>query len=205
MSAEQAPEQIAGPRALEPRDAEDLASAQLEADLRHAAVQRGVKEDAALGAVERLVLQPQDEVLEDLFNLIGARLVIGLHTFAPDGQDVNGWMRRLVAWQRAYKELFHHYAEVYRAPAPDKLRRFVAETNFYNREDALIRLARSMQRGAIAPRPDVDAALEAAGSQSHYARALRQGQMYLRAASAYMDGAIARPALLKRLDITATA
>lgn len=86
-------------------------------------------------------------------------------------------------------------------PDPDKIRRYILEPNFYNPDDPLIALARSIQRGR--PRRDIPlaGALAAAPRQSQYAQALERAWRYLHAASEYFLRRIDEQELEKRCDV----
>ena len=63
------------------------------------------------------------------------------------------------------------------------MRRYIFEANFYNRNDPLIQLARSIQHGKPDRSIDLQEAVEAAASQSQYAQAVRKRYRYLEACS----------------------
>ncbi len=89
------------------------------------------------------------------------------------------------------------YSNAYYKPEPNKIRRFTIDSNFYDRKDPIIALARSIQRGAPDKRFDADTAT----GQSYYAQALRKAHMYLLAASEYFERRIVEKELGERLDL----
>lgn len=139
--------------------------------------------------------------LNDLFDAMGRRLLIQLHTFEPDAEDVDGWLPRLFAWRERQDALFRRYAEAYRSPDPGKVRRYITGANFYDRTDPIIRLARSLQHGAANNKADLDRAIAAANSQSQYAQALRTGYRHLQAASEFFERSIDEQQLKNRLGL----
>jgi hypothetical protein len=123
-----------------------------------------------------------------LFSAMSQRLLMRLHTFQPDVEDVNEWLGRLFAWRARQKALFENFAAACHSPDPAKVRQFVTTVNFYNREDALIRAARSLQRGPLATQEVINAAAQQASSQSLYAQALARGYRKMQAVSEFLKG-----------------
>jgi hypothetical protein len=142
--------------------------------------------------------------LEGALRSLWQRALVGMHTFIPDEQDVEGWLERLFATRQRFYVDIRRYARAYAQPDPDKVRRFLDEVNFYDGGDPLIRLARSIQAGTLGTEIDLPAALpaavSAAATQSQYAQALRRGYLYLEAASGYFEGQIDEEALADALE-----
>lgn len=139
--------------------------------------------------------------VEDLLRAMLQRALIGLHTFIPDRDDIEGWMERLFATRQCFSVDIRRYAEAFAKPDPDKMKRFILDVNFYDRTDPIIRLARSLQHGSADEGIDLADAVQAAESQSQYAQALGKGYLYLQAASYYFDGQLDDDTLRERLDI----
>ena len=133
--------------------------------------------------------------LEDVLRSLWQRALVGMHTFIPDQEDIEGWLERLFRTRQQFYVDIERYAEAFAHPDPDKVRRFLDEVNFYQDRDPLIRLARSIQAGTPETEIDLPAALGAAATQSEYAQALRRGFLYLEAASDYFEGQIEETAL----------
>lgn len=140
------------------------------------------------------------EQLQELFHVASTRLLIGIHTFNPDGGDAYGWMKKMKEWDSNWKALLTQYANVYRSPDAAKWRRFVEQPGFYDRDDAVVRICRSLQNGGLAPETEVRAAMETP-PRGLYGKALRSGFQHLQAASAYVDRSIEKGALAERLEI----
>jgi hypothetical protein len=139
--------------------------------------------------------------LEDLLRAMWQRALIGLHTFIPDRDDIEGWLERLFATRQQFYVDIERYAEAFADPDPDKMKRFVHDVNFYDGTDPIIRLARSLQRGEADEPIDLNDAIEAAASQSQYAQALRKGYLYTQAASEYFERRLDEATLRDQLDI----
>jgi len=125
--------------------------------------------------------------LEDALRSLWQRALVGMHTFIPDQDDIEGWLARLFKTRQQFYVDIKRYAEAFANPDPDKVRRFLDEVNFYRDQDPLIRLARSIQAGTPEIEIDLPLALSAAATQSQYAQALRRGYRYLEAASDYFE------------------
>jgi hypothetical protein len=138
--------------------------------------------------------------IEGALRAMWQRALIALHTFIPDQEDIDGWLERLFKLRQRFYVDLRRYAEAFADPDPDKVRRFIVDTHFYDRQDGLIRLARSIQRGESDGTIDLEAAVRDAASQSQYAQALRRGYVYLQAASGFFEGRIDRDALMDALE-----
>lgn len=114
---------------------------------------------------------------------------------------LNAQSRRDLAHFQARRIDLARYAAAYHSPDPDKLRRYIVEPNFYDPEDGLIALARSIQRGAARTSISLKEALAAAPRQSQYAQALERAYRYLHAASEYFVGRIDERELQIRCDV----
>lgn len=126
--------------------------------------------------------------LASLFTALGQRLLVRLHTFEPDAEDVDNWLARLIAWKEQQQRLFLRYAKVCHSPEPDKVRQFVTQMNFFDCSDPLIRIARSLRRGSLPLASQVEPALEAASGQSQYAQAIQRGYTHLQAVGKFFAG-----------------
>jgi hypothetical protein len=140
------------------------------------------------------------DAVEDLLRAVWQRALLGLHTFIPDPNDIEGWISRLISTRQTWRVDIQRYAEAYANPDPEKLRRFIEEPNFYNPKDPVIRLARSIQHGEPLDM-DVTKAVEAGFSQSQYARALSRGYIYIESATQYWEYYIEEDRLAQMFQI----
>ena len=138
--------------------------------------------------------------IESLFRSVWQRALIGLHTFIPDQEDIDGWLERLFKTRQLFYVDIRRYASAFADPDPDKVQRFIVDVHFYEGQDPLIRLARSIQRGTPDAEIDLQEALEAAASQSEYAQALRRGYLYMQAASDFFERRIDEQTFKDRLE-----
>jgi hypothetical protein len=141
------------------------------------------------------------EALEDLFGVIWQRAMIRMHTFSPDNDNVEVWLERLFEERgRLYVDI-HRYTEALLEPDPDKVRRFIEDVDFYDADDAIIRIARGLQRGEDVKGGAIGDAVAASARQSHYAQAVGKAMGYLQAASDYFERKLDEDTLNERLDI----
>lgn len=139
--------------------------------------------------------------VEGLFIDLWQSSLLGLHQFAQTESSPQSWFDQLLAQRQTFYVDSERYVSLYNDPDPEKMR-FVIETHrFYNRTDPLIRLARSIQQGEPDRSIDLAEAMEAAKSQSHYARALRRGHLYTQATTAFLAGEIDVAELEERYDV----
>ncbi len=137
---------------------------------------------------------------EDLFRTLLQRALVGLHTFIPDREDVEGWLGRLFALQQGFEVDLKRYAAAISRPDPEKVRRFITAVNFYDAGEPIIAAARGIQRGEPVTAGQVREVTRIE-ARSHYAQALRTGYGYLRAASDFFAGDMSPEALRERLDV----
>lgn len=107
-----------------------------------------------------------------------------MHTFVPDVDDIEGWFDRLDQMIREWEQHMEQLASAVVDPDPEKARQSVDQSNFYDEDDALIRLAESIRSGIQPSQDEIDAALSA-DPRSEYARALNQAVRSLRRASQF--------------------
>ena len=129
-----------------------------------------------------------------------SRALLELHTFSPNPQDAEGWIDRLFKLQQVFRVDIERYARAIASPDPDKVRRFIIDTNFYDRQEPIIRVARAIQRNQPVEPSEVASAAEAA-AQTHYGKAVKMSVDYIRAASEFLERQISRDGLGQRLNI----
>ncbi|MGD2174143.1 MAG: hypothetical protein PVJ27_01980 [Candidatus Brocadiaceae bacterium] len=139
--------------------------------------------------------------IEELFRLLAQRALLALHTLMPDPDEADGWLERLFERRQRFRVDIGRYAEAFADPDPDKTRRFIEEINFYDPEEPLIRLARGLQHGEPVESVPLQEALDGAASGCIYARTVRRGCLYLRAANGYFLGRLEEDEVRRRLDI----
>ena len=138
--------------------------------------------------------------LEDLSRVLLMRAYIALHTFQP-GLDILDWMDRFFLLRQNYFISVQQYAEVFTNPNPEKVKRYVVDTNFYNPEDPLIQLARTIQAGNAVDGGRIEEARSRAESQSQYARAVARGCKYVRASSLFFENEMSRAEAIRALEL----
>jgi hypothetical protein len=131
--------------------------------------------------------------LEKLIVPVQQRQLLELQAYVDDDEGFGKWVgltvgggdeRRRMQRFRIDMERFYSARN---KPSVDRMRRFIAEPNFYNRDDHLIKLARAVQKGEPDSSIDLNGALHAAKDQSQYAQAVMRGYEYIEAASDYFE------------------
>jgi hypothetical protein len=142
---------------------------------------------------------------EDMFHGMWRRMLIRMHTFKPGDDDIETWLDNVVKFQQEMRVDLRRYAKAFADPDPDKMRRFIEEPNFYDSDDDIIRLARSLQAGRPDESIDLETALaeadEDTGQASQYAQMIARAFGYVRASSEYWHFEIDMEELCGRLDI----
>ena len=138
--------------------------------------------------------------VEELFHVLLQRSLLQLHTFIPNGEDVEGWLDRLFSLRQRFSVDLKRYAAAVAGLDDGTVQRFVEESGFYDRGAPIIAAARALDRGEAI---EADALRMAAGAEarSHYAQALKLGFGYLRAASDFFTSDMTPEELSRRLDI----
>jgi len=128
------------------------------------------------------------------------RLMVSMHTFTPDGENIEEWIDKAEKFrQKAYVNL-ERYRKAVMEPDPDMMQRFIIEPNFYEPNDPIITAARCLANGE-----DVkikwDELIDEKKATSIYAQALRRAFRYVRAANEYFLYEIELEELRDRMDI----
>lgn len=161
-----------------------------------------VGEQEALDNIENV----SAEDIADAFEVMNLRAQLKIHTFRTDPEDTLNWVERLVKWHRGIGDLSSRYARVYHSPDPDLKRQYIDDFHFYDREDPIIKRARSLQRGTVAPvdfdlkrTPWFGGNLHYYEGQSKYALALAEGWYNIKYLNSYMLNLISLDEFLTRL------
>lgn len=109
--------------------------------------------------------EPSKQEIADLFDVLSRRVLIAIHTYIPDEEDVEGWMVRLIRLHEAMESYWN-------ALAAACLREAARADERYDRSDAVIRAASALHRGPLDP----GAAARALEARPHsaYGRALQE-------------------------------
>jgi hypothetical protein len=126
----------------------------------------------------------ESAALSDLFQVMQQRYFIEMHTFIPDGEDIEGWFDSLYANMQEWNTYMERFALAVAKPDVDKERSFVTDRNFYKEEDAIIALTRKLRSGLAVSQDQIDEAI-ASTPISQYARALKMAVDNLLLADAF--------------------
>jgi len=139
---------------------------------------------------------------EAIFRTLLRRALISMHTIAPDHDHIDPWLTAFLKGLQTFPKSLDLYALLNREWGMAKVKKYLLDKNFYRRDDALIRLARDMQRGSAVSADQVVAALAATDkTHSRYARALAKAVEYLLAAGELYRGRIELPEAQRRFDV----
>jgi hypothetical protein len=140
--------------------------------------------------------KPFHELLRATFQ----RVLMQMHTFKPDDANVHDWMSKLFAGMQDFNLRLDLYDQIAANPDPEKWKRYLLDTNFYNDADPLVVLLRQLHQNQ--PAADVQRMLDATSpSHSLYARAVARAVDYIRAAADLYQGKITVEQALPRMDI----
>ena len=121
-------------------------------------------------ATGREVAGQQAQVAE-LFTAMGRRVLLGVHTFIPDAENVNGWIEGLIRWHDAWAAFAGRLARAYCEPDAATLQRSVIRAKFYDRADRVILAAKSISSGSPTTLKALESSL-ASAPQSLYGQSL---------------------------------
>ena len=121
-------------------------------------------------------------------------------TIVKNAQDYNLWFEKIgLRRQRFYVDLGRYVrSAIY--PEQGKLDEFVNQINFYDRNDAILQVAKRIRGGEKPDAAEISAAV-AADPASHYGKALKLAYGYIKAASDYYSSDMPFEELKERLDI----
>ena len=122
--------------------------------------------------------------LSELFEVLKQRYFIEMHTFKPDGDDIEGWFDALYAGMQEWDAYMDRFAKAVAEPDAEQEARHVLETNFYRADDAIVALASKLRRGETTTAEQRDSAL-AEIPVSRYGQALRAAALGLLDANAF--------------------
>ena len=153
----------------------------------------------------KVLCVPQSEAeakSEEVFRVLLRRALIAMHTIAPDGDNIQPWLSAFLKGLQTFPKSLHQYAQLAAEWDGEKVKKYLIDKNFYGRDDALIRLARDIQRGStVRPESVIEALATTDKSHSRYARALAKAIEYLLAASQLFAGDIELEDARRRFDV----
>ncbi len=148
---------------------------------------------------------PGGTAFEQAFRALLTRALIGMHTIKPDPDHIQDWLGALFEARQEYPKFLEQYRELDRAWEPGKVKRYLTDMRFYDREDTIIQLARAAQHGTAITTQQVEDAHRATPfdqpTASRYARALSRSLDYLLAAGDIIEARIDTDTAKARLDI----
>ncbi|MDA3797497.1 MAG: hypothetical protein PF692_00245 [Kiritimatiellae bacterium] len=141
------------------------------------------------------------ETVEKLFDQMWIRMLIQMHTFIPDDDDIEPWLDNVCSKrQKIYVDL-NRYAAAYANPDKDMYKRFITDINFYDANDKLLEIAEILRQDINQNKFELDEPQKVATEQSQYAQALSRAFKYVRAANSFFKYEISMEELVEILDI----
>lgn len=142
---------------------------------------------------------------EAWFRLMLRRALISMHTIHPDAEHVHDWFGQFFERMQTFPKRIEQYAQLAATWPADKVKKYLLDKHFYDRNDALIVLARHLQRGVSATSEQVVEAHQSTPvkeeTHSRYARALSLALDYLVAGSDLYANSIDLQTAKTRFDI----
>lgn len=126
--------------------------------------------------------------------------LMNIQTFSTEDGGQTFFENVCIRAQKFYVDVAR-YAKAAGDPDPKLLKSYVTDIDWYDGDDAILRLAQKLRRGKTSSTEECEAAL-AAPASSHYGRAVQLSLRYILSAAAYFrDPAMTVDTLKDRLDI----
>ena len=138
--------------------------------------------------------------IQQLFVGLWQNSLLRLHAFTAQDSQPESWFEQFLSDRQKFYDDVERYVEAFNNLDNSKMKYVVQTHRFYNPQDPLIRLTRSLRQGQPDRSIDLETALQDAKEQSHYARALRRNWLYLQATSEFWTGKIDTAALQERFE-----
>ena len=129
----------------------------------------------------------QGRELERFVRALFQRSLLSSHTLDPDRQNFDAWLDHLLDKVQPLYIDVELYVGVWQNPDPAKIKAYEIETTFYQKDDAIIRLARRIQNGENIEQTELEKVLVHPGA-SDYAECLKMGVEVLREATRFWRG-----------------
>jgi len=128
---------------------------------------------------------------EAYMRVLWRRALIAMHTFNPDSGNIDTWFDRFFQGLQTFPKSLRDYAELNANWEPAKVKKYLTDKHFYDRDDAIIQLVRKIQAGSTVTHQRVIDALEATTkANSRYGRCLKRSIEYVLAAGQLFRGEI---------------
>ncbi len=158
-----------------------------------------------------LLLNDSNSYPLDIDNMKGAfngmlkMAFMRMHTMKPsltyEVSEIEGWIDNLHTLLQKFKINMEHEAEIIANPDPEKYKKYIVDTNFFNDSDPLIVVAKKLRFGIEPNEGEIDFAIKST-PDSDYATALHTALKYTIACHDFLyDKSIPVKALCEKLDI----
>lgn len=125
--------------------------------------------------------------------------LMALHKFNAESPNLEEWLEKFSDSYQQSTEDLRVYIEAFTEPDPKKMEVYIYAVNFYNDNDDIIRLVRSLQDQGETDL-SLHEALQKAEDQSHYAQGLAKSYKYLKNASDFYENKISKDALYDAVE-----
>jgi len=120
---------------------------------------------------------------EAYMRILLRRSLIAMHTFKADDDHIDDWFNAFFDGLQAFPKSMNQYAELNASWDPAKVKKYLTDKHFYDRNDPMIQLARAIQHGStVRSEQIVEAMTRTTKANSRYARTLTRSLEYLLAA-----------------------
>ena len=130
----------------------------------------------------------------EIENLLTHYYISEIYTLHKNGESLSAeqFAEALIENSQDLYENLRDYITAAHEPDSHKLIEYIYRYNVYNKEDAIIKLARKIQREKIEPGVDEVIAAVSVPNQSHYANALKMAFEFIKAGGDFYSGRITK-------------
>jgi hypothetical protein len=138
---------------------------------------------------------------ESLFAHQVQRSLMAQRAFVTKEKDMQTWLQKFLEERQYYSEDLRVYFDAFQNPDEKKMKKYIADVNYFDEDDGIIRLAKALHRGEQPPAIPLPEAIEKAATQSQFAQALRRGMIYMEAGSDYYEGKMEKQAMYDVFEV----
>jgi len=139
--------------------------------------------------------------LETAFSHFYLGEALNNHEFVTQQDNFDKWFDQFMANKQKFSEDLDMYIEGFCEPVKEKVEKYITNFRYYNANDQIVKLVRSIQNGNPDRSISLDVAMDAANCQSAYSRMLQISCTMVTYASNYFDGKIDKSSLYDVLNM----
>ncbi len=141
------------------------------------------------------------EAVEPIFTTQWQSDFLLLHQLTEEPDYSDEWLKKMFNSTQDYQENWKLYIQTFNDPDPEKWEKYITGPNYYDRDDDIIKLVRSIQEGQPDDTINLEKALKKAKQESHYAQMLRKCYDFIMAANKFFEYKIDKTAAYDGLEI----